>query len=175
MAQEELFLEQMVRRGTDKEVLIKRILLVISALVICVLPYAISLTAGYLAGPVIMIAAALAVWILWRRAYREYEYIFTDGTLDIDIIFNRSSRKHVASFDVKQARLIAPSDDEKNKALIEGKYEKTIYAGAGEITPSTYVLLGQLGDKTCKLYFDPTEELLKAIKHSAPRITLVRS
>ena len=172
--QEELFLEQMVRRGTDKEVLIKRILIVVSAVVIAVFPYALSVSVGYLIGPVLLVAMALVVWILWRRVYREYEYIFTDGNRDIDVIFNRSGRRHVATFDVKKARLIAPVDDEKNKALIEGRYQKVISADSGLHPEDCYVLLGEIGNQTCKLIFEPNEELLKAIKRYQPRNTIVQ-
>ena len=173
--QEELFLEQMVRRGTDKSVLTKRILLVVSGIVICVFPYALSLSAGYLVGPILLVAVALAVWILWRRAYREYEYIFTDGNLDIDVVFNRSSRKHVATFDVKKARFIGPADNRENQALIEGSFQKVIRADSGLDPENSYVLLGTLNEATCKLYFEPNEELIKAIKRYNPRGTVVRS
>ncbi len=173
--QDELFLEQMVRRGTDKEVLIKRILIVISAVLIAAFPYFVSLSAGYLVGPVLMVAMALAVWILWRRVYREYEYVFTDGSLDVDVIFNRSGRRHVATFDVKKARLIAPLDDEKNKALIGGQYQKVINADSGLAPEKCYVLLGSLNNQTCKLIFEPNEELITAIKQYNRKNTILRS
>ena len=170
---DELFLEQMVRRGTDKEVLIKRILIIVSGLVIAVFPYGLSLSVGYLVGPVLLVVVALAIWILWRRVYREFEYIFTDGNLDVDVIYNRSGRRHVGTFDVKKARLIAPANDEKNKALIEGKFQKEFTADSGLHPENTYVLLGTVGEQTCKLVFEPNEELLNAIKRYNPRNTII--
>ena len=172
--QDELFLEQMVRRGTDKSVLIKRILIVLSGLVIIAFPYVTSLSAGYLVGPVLMVLVALMIWILWRRAYREYEYVFTGGNLDVDVIFNRSSRKHVATFDVKKARFIGPADNEQNKGIIEGNFDKVIQADTGLHPEQAYVLLGTLGERTCKLVFEPNEELLKAIKRYNPRGTIIK-
>ena len=160
--QDELFLEQMVRRGTDKSVLIKRILIVLSGLVIIAFPYVTSLSAGYLVGPVLMVLVALIIWILWRR------------NLDVDVIFNRSSRKHVATFDVKKARFIGPADNEQNKGIIEGNFDKVIQADTGLHPEQAYVLLGTLGERTCKLVFEPNEELLKAIKRYNPRGTIIK-
>lgn len=172
--QEELFMEQMVRRGTHQSVVIKRVLMIISGIVIVAFPYMLSISVGYLVGPVLMVVVALMIWIMWRRVYREYEYIFTDGNLDIDVIYNRSGRRHVATFDVKKSRFIGPADNAANKGLIEGNFEKVINADSGLEPEKCYVLLGTLGDKTCKLVFEPNEEMLKAIKRYNPRNTVIR-
>lgn len=166
---ESLFLEQIVKKGTKKKDRISRILIVLSAIIICLLPTVIDISLTSLVTPVLITVLVLAVWILWRRVSREYEYIFTDGSLDIDVIYNRSSRVHLVTFDCSLCRLIAPATDERYQDQIyEKKYDKTIYAGKGEITDETYVIIGNIGNKQYRVFFDPNEKVLDAIYTFSP-------
>lgn len=167
---ESLFLEQIVKKGTKQKDQVTRVVIVISALIICVLPSLINIRITGLVTPVVVTLMVLAVWILWRRASREYEYIFTDGSLDIDVIYNRSSRVHVVTFDCPFCRLIAPATDERyQKQIYEQKYDKTIYAGKGSITDETYVIIGNVGDKLYRVFIDPNEKILDAMYAFSPK------
>jgi UDP-N-acetylmuramyl tripeptide synthase len=66
------------------------------------------------------------------------------------------------------------SMEDINKGIIEGKFDKVIQADTGLHPEQAYVLLGTLGERTCKLVFEPNEELLKAIKRYNPRGTIIK-
>ncbi len=167
------FLEQMVKRGSKQQDRLMRIIIVICALIITSLPFIISLQLAAYIAPVLIVVMALVVWILWRRAAKEYEYIYTDGNLDIDVIYGRSTRQHLVTFDCRQCRMIVPASIKRyEQEIYEKKYDKTIQAGAGKITESTYVILGSVADKQYRVFFEPNEVLLDAIHAYSPRNTV---
>lgn len=172
---DEMFLEQMVKRGTKEHDRTVRIIMVVSGVVICALPFMIDLMLSYYISPVMILAVALVVWILWRRTAKEYEYIFTDGSLDIDVVYSQSTRQHMATFDCRLCRMIVPADNKRYEhEIYDKKYDKTIYACAGKPDDKTYVILGKVGDKQYRVFFDPNEKLLNAIYQYSPKNTLLR-
>ena len=173
MAQDELFLEQMIRRGDRRSVLVKRVIIVLSAVVVGVFPFLLSPQLSFYAGPVLLLAAALAGWILWRRASVEYEYIFTDGNIDIDVIYSAVSRKHVVTVDVKKCRVIAPALDAAAQAVQQEKHDQTVRAIEGDIDERTYVMAETQGEKRVLIYFQPNEAFLEAIRKYAPRVLVM--
>ena len=168
------FIEQLVKRGSKEKDTRNRILIVICGVIIATVPFFLGAQAVYYAEPVVLLVAAFAVWILWRRAAKEYEYIYTDGNLDFDVIYSCSSRKHLASFDTRSVKIIAPANDPKAKAATQSKPNVTIFACAGAITDSTYVLVGEYASKTYHVYFDPEARILRGIKSYAPRKSIIR-
>lgn len=171
---DEKFIEQMVKRGSKQQDTRVRIAIVICALVIVSLPFVISLQLAYYIGPVLIVAMALVVWILWRRAAKEYEYIYTDGSLDIDVIYGQSTRLHLVTFDCRECRMIVPALTKRyEKEIFEKKYDKTIQAGAGKIAENTYVILGNVGTKQYRVFFEPNDVILEAIHTYSPRNTVV--
>ncbi|MCI8633805.1 MAG: hypothetical protein HFE64_10050 [Lachnospiraceae bacterium] len=170
---EGMFLEQMVKRGNKQQDSLMRVIIVVCALIIASLPFIISLSLAVYVGPVLIVVMALVVWILWRRVAKEYEYIYTDGNLDIDVIYGRSTRQHLVTFDCRQCRMIVPASIKRyEQEIYEKKYDKTIQAGTGKMTESTYVILGSVGDKQYRVFFEPNEALLEAIYTYSPRNTV---
>ena len=171
---DEMFLEQMVKRGSSKHDNMVRVLLVVCGVIICTIPFMFSLIVAYYVTPVVVMAVALVVWIMWRRAAKEYEYIFTDGSIDIDVIYGQSTRQHLATFDCRQCRMIVPAKMERyTHEIYDKKYDKTIYACVGEPDDNTYVILGQYMDKQYRVFFDPNERLKAAIHQYSPKNTVI--
>ena len=107
---------------------------------------------------------------MWRRAAKEYEYIYTDGTLDIDVIYGKASRRHLVSFDLRKVELIAPALDPQVHAAIEkDKTSKKLLAIPDQPDQDTYVILGTYMKDMYVVYFQPEEELKRYIRRYAPR------
>ena len=58
---------------------------------------------------VIIVAAGYGVYYLAGFLSVEYEYIITNGTIDIDIIYSKRSRKRIASFELSGVESIETS------------------------------------------------------------------
>ena len=68
--------------------------------------------AGILFTPVLLLAAVVAggvSYYLIKGMNVEYEYLYVNGDLDIDRIRNKERRKRVASYDLANLQMIAPS------------------------------------------------------------------
>lgn len=171
---DEMFLEQMVKRGNAKKDMYRRILIVLCGIAVLGLPSLFGYYISYLVTPVLLVAVALIVWTLWRQSAKEYEYIYTDGNLDIDVIFGQSTRKHLVTFDCRMCRMIVPAKTTKYQhEIYDKKYGKTIYACKGEPDEDTYVILGKVGDIEYRVFFDPNERLITAIHQYSPKNSIV--
>lgn len=167
----EVYLEQMVKEEKTGKGIALRIAMILGALLICFLAF-ISPWRQYIFVFALTVSC-IGILLLWRRVMREYEYIFTEGQLDVDVIFSRVARKHLLSIDCRKFQLIAPAGEPKYQKIFEQKYGKTIDAGRGKINENTYIAIAKKEDKTLKLIFEPNERMIEAIKKYSPRNTMI--
>jgi len=101
----------------------------------------------------------------------EYEYIFTNGELDIDIIYDQSRRKRVFTAQAKQFEIMAHIDDKNHEGTFNSAQETRDYSG-GVPGPDTYVFLTVHEGKKLKVIIEPNEKMLKAFSGSLTRRNL---
>lgn len=173
---DEVFYEQLVEDSRKERGTFFRVLLVVVPVVLLVGLWFIEFVRLYL-WTLLAILCFTAVLFLWRRCYNEYEYIFTDGQLDVDRIFSKQTRKHLVSINAKEIMLVAPIQSEKNKRYFEMSYDINIDAGDHrkdeKAAHGKYYLLARKGDKTLKLLFQPNEQILKLLKQYAPHKVII--
>lgn len=114
----------------------------------------------------------LAVLVFWGaftlagRTNKEYEYIFTNGDLDIDVIFNQAKRKRLVSIDSKR---ILAFEKVQNKEQIRQKYQAVMDCSSGTISDSLYALVYDINHKKTAVLIEPNEAILKGIRTYAPK------
>ena len=114
------------------------------------------------------LAAFAGYYFANQNASIEYEYQYCDKEISIDKILNKSSRKHIGTYEVEKIAVMAPSNsyhlsDYKNQTL------KTLDFSAKEknVQPDpTYTFYY---DGKEKVIFEPSSELIAAVKAVAPR------
>ena len=154
----DVFNEQIVKRhGTFKDSLM-RVGIVVLILVIFFVSFLLLDTFGILIGA----AAVFGDMYLMSFLNVEYEYVFTNGELDIDIIYNRARRKRLFSTMVKDFEIMAHVEDKAHMGAF-GSAQETINCHSGEIGPSTYAFLATIKGKRAKVIFEPNDKMLKAI------------
>ena len=92
----------------------------------------------------------------------EFEYVYTNGELDIDVIYNRARRKRLFSTVVKDFEIMAHVEDKQHMGAFSGAQD-TINCHSGEIGPNTYAFLATIKGKKSKVIFEPNDKMLKAI------------
>lgn len=100
----------------------------------------------------------------------EYEYSFTSGDLDIDVLKGDFKRKRLLSLTIKDMEVIAP---EKSHELdpYRNSGHKVIDAGAGaDPGASNYVIYGSINNEKTWLIITPNEKLISNMYSYAPRI-----
>lgn len=161
----DIFLEYLVKKKSKEDV-IKQILLIFG----CVLTL---LAATYLCFFVFIKFLWLlpAIWgiviyftVILRRNYSvEYEYIFTNGQLDVDIILGKSKRKSLVSLLCKNIEYMAPitKDMYCDREIIDTIYDPT--------RRGKYYIDFTKSGKKCRLLIQPPEKILENMKRYNPR------
>lgn len=160
----DVFKEQLVSRKTNSKDTMKKIGMILLGVVIIAL---ISLVF-----PAFSIVSVIFVgWIefvLIRRFNLEFEYIFTNGELDIDKIYNKLKRKHALTIDVRSFVVMTKMNNPALKSEI-GNINQVVDYSTGEITDSTYAAVYEQEGKRIQLIFEPNETLFNAIRAYIPK------
>ncbi len=135
------------------------------AFIICFL---LVLFMGYLGSfSFLLIAGALfGAFKLSCRFNVEYEYIVTNGTMDIDKIINKSSRKRVLSFELATVSRL----EKFNQGLLSSVNSKEIVTTCNLNDPEAYLMVSSTeGKGTSYLIFAPDERVRGAIVKFVPK------
>ena len=135
------------------------------AFIICFL---LVLFMGYLGSfSFLLIAGALfGAFKLSCRFHVEYEYIVTNGTMDIDKIINKSSRKRVLSFELATVSRL----EKFNQGLLSSVNSKEIVTACNLNDPEAYLMVSSTeGKGTSYLIFAPDERVRGAIVKFVPK------
>ncbi|NOY79526.1 MAG: hypothetical protein GXP31_00835 [Kiritimatiellaeota bacterium] len=116
----------------------------------------------------VLVAVVWGARALLKRQNREYEYAFTSGELDIDVIYNKEWRRRVHTIDFREdVLLMAPASATEYRAEWEGLGPPTdLGRGTGE---GSYVLVIRKDGKRTVLLWDPSAEMVQACRRAAPR------
>lgn len=161
---ENSYVEQLVKRQNSTLQIGLRVGAVVSAVVIT---YIMMLLIG-----IISLVAAFAlgygVYYVFIMTSLEYEYVFVNGELTVDIVYGKSKRKRSGTFDIKKSEIIAPL-----KSDYAAMYHKNMQMKAFDFTSGTdedkvYLMAAPYGAGTAKVYFEPNENMLNAMRTQAP-------
>lgn len=98
----------------------------------------------------------------------EFEYLYVNGTLDIDKIMSKSKRKRVKSLDMQKLEMIAPIDSYHLDSYKNGKFtELDVSSGVKE--NKLYVMIINDNNERLKVIFEPNDRILDSIRTIAPR------
>jgi len=113
--------------------------------------------------PVIWGIVIYSTVILRRNFSIEYEYIFTNGVLDVDIIKGRIKRKSLVSINCRNIEYMAPirANFSTQRTVIDAIYDESR-------TNKYYVNFSQ-GGVAYTLKFQPPEKILSNMKKYNPR------
>ena len=137
----------------------------LAAFLLCFLLF---LFSGYLgAFSFLLIAGALyGAFKLCCLFNIEYEYIVTNGTMDIDKIINKSSRKRILSFELATVSRI----EKFNPAQISSVNAKELFITCNADDPAAYLMVSSTeGKGTSYLVFAPDERVRSAIVKFVPK------
>lgn len=162
----DIFCEHMVRHKKNS-----KDYLIMGLIVICAI--FVSTAAFVLLFPILMgleIFAMLAIWygayVLIGRTNIEYEYILTNGVLDIDKIMSKKARKRVISIDFKNIETCAPANGEKGSKNPSVK----VLDLTGDINAKNVYYVDFSKDAVMyRVFFQPNANILENLKTANPR------
>lgn len=158
----DIFNEQIVKKertaaDTVKSLAILSISIFVSILLTVFIPY------------IGIMLAVLVIWLgltLVGRLKKEFEYAFTNGDLDIDVIFNKAKRKRIISIDSKR---ILGFQNIKSLHQLPKEAQKVVDCSSGLESANLYALTYDVDHKKTIFLIEPNEQILKGIYAYAPK------
>jgi hypothetical protein len=93
----------------------------------------------------------------------EYEYIFTNGELDIDAIYSKSRRKRLFSAEIKPFEIMCHISEMSHNSMFAKATARKDYS-SGLINERTYMFLSNYKGQKLKITFEPSDEMLKSFR-----------
>lgn len=164
----DVFLEQIVKQQKSFKEILRNVAIIIIGLSLAIVLFFLLLTPfkfkEYLGMFVFLILAGVVyyTWYIVSGLNLEFEYIFTNGEIDVDKISNKRKRKRMTTVRVSQASSFGEFD---SSAFDKSAYVHVYNASAFLKGQGNYMLTyaNRDGEKCC-LVFTPEEKMIEAIK-----------
>ena len=164
----DIFMEKLVtRKKTLTDHLITAGIIIAAALLIMVV---LSIPILAQLGLSLIVAAGIAYlgYRLITSRNIEYEYIVTNGDLDIDVIISKRKRKRIFSANCREFDIVSPVKSSHFDQSVQN-IRNRIDASSSRDSPDAYfVTLNYNGEKTLVI-FEPTEKMLNNFRFYIPR------
>ena len=116
--------------------------------------------------PIIIFGILFAAYKLTGRFNTEYEYIITNGTMDVDKIINKSSRKRITSVELSGVSRL----EKFNPHMIANMDKKNLVVACNTDDPDAYFMVCEReGKGAISIVFAPEERLKGAIVKFVPK------
>jgi hypothetical protein len=163
----DVFIEQLVKKLPDSRSTLRRFAIVMG---VALVPFFFLYAAPYVPflDMFVLPVLVLCVWggmVLWRRTGLEYEYIFTNGSLDVDVIYGRRSRKRLLTVDCTGFEILAPVSEQYAKQFTSQSIVKRIVASSHVSSPGRwFAVFNDKDGKRTLLIFEPGERIMDGFK-----------
>lgn len=159
--------EQLVAKGKDSSDTTKRILVMAGGIILAT--FAIFISIRIFGMAMILMGIVLAALVLWGAyyiiggMYIEYEYIFTNGELDVDKIMGQRKRKRLITIDLKSVYRMGLHDGTAPEQL------SVVDASNRESDSKSFIDFKHSELGNTRLVFSPNEELSELIDSAISR------
>lgn len=159
---ESLYFDEIHQGGKDSKSVLLKILIVIAAIVLCYICMCFFFTPfGQFAFLFFFGSIAGAIY-LFRRMNKEYEYIFTNGEIDIDIISGKMSRKRACTISSDNIEVFTKYTDEDYKKYSKDVVKVNNYSTG--VKKDCYIIVVNINHTKLMIMISPTERLVEALK-----------
>ena len=118
--------------------------------------------------PVAIVAACLIYFFVFPRTDIEYEYLYVNGELDVDVVLAKKKRKKVNTFDLNQTDLVAPLDSRRMEYYNGNTRLKVLDYSSGNANAKRYGMITSANQQNCKVILEPDENMINMMKKTAP-------
>ena len=166
----DVFMEKIVAKRKDMKdnLIVSAIVLVTSIITVAVMILKIPIISDL--GLSIFLAAAI-IYLAYRLITSrnvEFEYIVTNGDLDIDKIISKRKRKRIFSASCKDFDIVARTKSNSFSQSIQALKSRIDASSSPGSPDAFFVTLNYKREKTV-LIFEPDERMLNSFKQSIPR------
>jgi Ca2+/Na+ antiporter len=160
------FMEKIVQRRKTGQDYMKIVGLLLASFVLLT---ALMLFGGYVSFlvPFLLVGLFYGLWYLLTSMNKEYEYIVTNGELDIDCIIARRKRRRVFSGKAREFEIMASLDSDDYKYAEGGRLVKLDFSPHIAAPGNWFFICEYKGERTMVI-FQPDERMLGSMKRYNP-------
>lgn len=169
----DVFIEQMIKRKNDGAAIAKQVGIVVLALLLLMVAFYFMMSPFMPIAFMVAAGTVYGAWWLITGQNLEFEYIYTNGEMDIDKVIAKRKRKRVTTVRIASFDEFEPFQMERYR---QQQYDITINAAVSmNQEGSWYASYRNRDGKKCCLVFTPEEKLLKEIQAQYKRKAFMRS
>lgn len=159
------FFEQLVSIKKTAKTYLALFGITIAALILC---FALMVLSKFIGAFAFLLIAGVfyGAYRLYMFFFIEYEYIITNGTMDVDKIIAKSSRKREMSFELSN---VVRLEKYNINARPVGNFKKTVIACNEDDSGAYFMVTSEEGSGTKLLIFTPDERIKSAIVKFVPK------
>lgn len=166
------FIEHMIKQRKSASHIIKSILIITAAVLLSfILTFILLLFPIFLSAlPILIAAVVYGAYRIISASDVEYEYILTNGELDVDKIMRKKKRKRVVTVHCKAFTHFGKVSDPQYRKLKNEEYARTIDASARSDSFEDYYAVFFLNGQRIMMIFNPTQKMIELFGIYAPRV-----
>lgn len=159
---ESLYFDEIHKGGKDTKNLLIKVGIIALGVILTLIFLVLTFTAFGQFAFLLAVGSAVGTGYLIRYKSKEYEYIFTNGEVDIDMISGRMMRKRLCTIKPEEIENIMKYSDEEYKKLSSSAV-KVLDASTG-IKEDCYLISVSLNHTKTLVIMSPTSRLIDAWK-----------
>ncbi len=162
----DIFLEKIVKRKKTMKDSLLIIGIILLSLILIVVLLNIPLIGSF--APFILVAVGYLAYMMIRGRSIEFEYIVTNGDLDIDMIVAQRKRKRVFSGHCKDFETVAKMTSGKYDHNVQS-IKKRVNAVTSIESPDVYFITTVKDGEKVLIFFEPHPKMIDSFKKFIPR------
>lgn len=169
---DDVFIEHLVKRKITLKDNVLRFLIVLGTVILSILLFYFNLSIPQLSiiFLLLIVGVIYVAWYLMGTFKVEYEYIVTNGEMDVDKIIAQRKRKRLVTIDLRDIEIMAPMGGQHKREFENRSIKTTIDASVSPDSEGAYFIVVNHSKKgLMKLIFNPDERIIKSAKMFAPR------
>ena len=120
-----------------------------------------------LVATVLFVGMAVYLWLIHDKFRTEYEYTFTNGSLDFAMVFNNKKRKSLGSLNVAKVDAFGKVNSGSFRRHTSANNVKHLRWFLNRDSELYYIAFSKESQKSV-IIFEPSEEMVGYIKHYLP-------
>ena len=156
---EQIYFDEIHKRGIDGKTIFFKTLLV----GMCILISPILFWFGGPLGIPLIAAAIYGVYFLFQKMNREYEYIYTGGEVDIDVIYGRTRRQRLITLKPRQIEFMGKASQYYEQYQKKADIQKILDFSDGQKDDQYLAIVNSNRLKKLVL-FSPSDRLVEEMK-----------
>lgn len=163
----DVFMEKIIKKNKTTQDRVITALIVFAALILSFISLNLSKILGMLS-TIISFGILYFAYILIKNRSVEFEYIVTNGEIDIDKIMSKSRRKRIFSANCKDFDIVAKVRSDKYTSEVKKIDNKIMVATSMDVEGLYFFTLNYKGKRTV-VFFEPDEKMLTNFRTYIPR------